>query len=84
MSVVLANFVFLLATVLTLLILARVVISWVMPGSGGGLVAFVYAATEPLLAPIRNLLPATGGFDFSPLIALLILQVITRIVGQLL
>lgn len=84
MSEVLANFVFLLATVLTLLILARVIISWVMPGGGGGLVAFVYAATEPILAPIRNLLPATAGIDFSPLIAILILQVITRLAGQML
>ena len=84
MSEVIANFVFLLATVLTLLILARVIITWVMPGGGGGLVAFVYAATEPILAPIRNLLPATGAFDFSPLIAILILQVVTRIAGQLL
>ncbi len=83
MAVVLANFVFLLASVLTLLILARVIISWVMPGSGGGLVAFVYAATEPMLAPIRKLLPAAAGLDFSPLIAILVLQVITRIFGQL-
>lgn len=83
MSEVIANFVFLLATVLTLLILARVIISWVMPGGGGELVAFVYAATEPILAPIRNLLPATGGLDFSPLIAILVLQVITRLAGQL-
>jgi YggT family protein len=84
MSEVLANFVFLLATVLSLLILARVVISWVTPGSGGALAAFVYAATEPILAPIRGLLPATGGFDFSPLIALLILPVIPRILGRVL
>lgn len=83
MSEVLYNFVFLLATVLSLLILARVIISWVMPGGGGGLVAFVYAATEPILAPIRSLLPAAGGIDFSPMIAILILQVVTQIFGQM-
>lgn len=83
MSEVLANFVLLLATVLSLLILARVIISWVMPGGGGSLVAFVYAATEPILAPIRNMLPATGGFDFSPMIAILLLQLIARVVGDL-
>lgn len=80
---VLYNFVFLLATVLSLLILARVIISWVTPAGGGTLVAFVYAATEPVLAPIRRLLPAAGGIDFSPMIAILLLQVITQIFGQL-
>jgi YggT family protein len=79
MNDVLVNFVTLLATVLTLLILARVLISWVNPSGGGELVAFVYHATEPFLAPIRNLLPRTGGFDFSPMIAILILQTIARV-----
>ncbi len=83
MSEVLANFVFLLATVLTVLILARVIISWVSPGSGGAIAAFVYSATEPILAPIRSLMPAAAGFDFSPMIAILVLQVITRIFGQM-
>ena len=83
MSEVLANFVFLLATVLTVLILARVIISWVSPGSGGAIASFVYSATEPILAPIRSLMPSAAGFDFSPMIAILILQVITRIFGQM-
>jgi YggT family protein len=78
MNDVLINFISLLATVLTLLILARVIISWVMPSGGGELVAFVYSATEPILAPIRNLLPRMGGFDLSPMIAILILQAIAR------
>jgi YggT family protein len=83
MSEVLANFVFLLATVLTVLILARVIISWVSPGSGSAIATFVYSATEPILAPIRSLMPSAAGFDFSPMIAILILQVITRIFGQM-
>ena len=76
MTEVLVNFIVLLTMVLTLLILARVVISWMMPTGGGELVAFVYGATEPILAPIRNLLPRMGGFDLSPMIAILILQAI--------
>jgi YggT family protein len=76
MTEVLVNFIVLLTMVLTLLILARVVISWMMPTGGGELVAFVYSATEPILAPIRNLLPRMGGFDLSPMIAILILQAI--------
>lgn len=83
MPEVLVTFVVLLTTILTLLILARVVISWVMPSGGGELVAFIYSATEPLLAPIRRLLPRTGGFDFSPMIAIIVLQAIGRAFAQL-
>ena len=84
MTEVLVNFVVLLTTVLTLLILARVVISWVMPTGGGELVAFVYSATEPILAPIRNLLPQMGGFALSPMIAILILQAIGQALSRVL
>ena len=84
MTDVLLNFVFLLTTVLTLLILARVIISWVMPTGGGELVAFVYSATEPILAPIRRLLPPVSGFDLSPMIAILLLQAIGQAIGRLL
>ena len=83
MPEVLVNFVVLLTTILTLLILARVVVSWVMPTGGGELVAFIYSATEPLLAPIRNVLPRTGGFDFSPMIAILVLQAIGQAFARL-
>ena len=41
---------------------------------------FVYSVTEPLLAPIRRVLPSTGALDLSPLILLLALGLILRIV----
>jgi YggT family protein len=83
MTVVLVNFIRLLATVLWFLLIARVVLSWTNPMGGGGLVAFVYQATEPILAPIRRLLPSTGGIDWSPLIAMLILGAIVRVAVNL-
>ena len=83
MSAVLINFLQLLAFVLWLLLIARVVLSWTNPTGGGGLTAFIYQVTEPILAPIRRLLPPTAGVDWSPLIAMLILGVILRLVGGL-
>jgi YggT family protein len=83
MTVVLVNFIQMLATVLWFLLIARVVLSWTNPMGGGGLVAFVYQVTEPILAPIRRVLPPTGGIDWSPLIAMLILGVIVRVVVRL-
>ena len=83
MEDVLVNFVRLLVTVVWLLLIARVVLSWTNPMGGGGLVAFIYQATEPILAPIRRVLPPTGGTDWSPLIALLVLGALLRFVTNL-
>ncbi|HEY4767463.1 MAG: YggT family protein [Chloroflexota bacterium] len=83
MPAVLVNFVQLLLSALMLLILARVVVSWVAPTGGGGLVAFIYQATEPILAPIRRLIPPTAGLDWAPLIAMLVLGMIIRVVVRL-
>jgi YggT family protein len=77
------TFLQLLSTLLWVLILARVIISWTNPRGGGSLVAFVYQITEPILAPIRRLIPPTSGIDWSPLIAMLILGAITRMIYAL-
>jgi YggT family protein len=78
MPTVIGNFIGLLALVLTLLILARVLVSWTQPSGGGGFVAFIYQATEPILAPIRRVIPPTGAIDWSPMIAILLLGILTR------
>jgi YggT family protein len=83
MPLVIVNFLQLLISVLMLLVLARVVVSWTSPRGGGGLVAFIYQATEPLLAPIRRVVPPTGGLDWAPLIAMLVLGVLLRLVVRL-
>ena len=80
MQEVLLNFVRFLATVVWLLLIARVILSWTNPMGGGGLVAFVYQATEPILAPIRRVLPPTGGIDWAPLIAMLLMSALVRFV----
>ena len=80
MESVLVNFVRLLITVVWFLLIARVVLSWTNPMGGGGVVAFIYQATEPILAPIRRVLPPTSGIDWSPLVAMLLLGVVLRIV----
>ena len=83
MEAVLLNFVRLLATVIWLLLIARVVLSWTHPTGGGGLVAFIYQVTEPILAPIRRVLPPTGGVDWSPLVAMLVIGAVVRVVASI-
>ncbi len=67
------SFIQLLVTVLWVLVLGRVIVSWVDPTGRNQLSGWLIQATEPMLAPIRRLLPQTGMIDFSPLILMLIL-----------
>ncbi|MBI5166437.1 MAG: YggT family protein [candidate division NC10 bacterium] len=58
-------------TVYLWIIIIRAVISWVNPNPWNPIVQFLYRSTEPVLQPIRRLLPIGGGIDFSPLVAIL-------------
>jgi YggT family protein len=80
---VLVNFVLLLVTVMWLLVFARIILSWTNPTGGGGVVAFIYQVTEPILAPIRRVLPPTGGLDWSPLIATLLLGAVLSVIRSI-
>ena len=68
-----------LVDVYSLVVLAAVVMSWAQvdvrhPAHPAA--RTVYNLTEPVLAPIRRLLPAVGGLDFSPMVALLALRML--------
>ena len=66
-----------LLSLVELLIFARAILSWfVSPSSRNPIVLFIRGVTEPILAPIRSILPRTGGMDFSPMVAILIIYVI--------
>jgi YggT family protein len=72
------NFIELLALALTVLILGRVLISWVDPTGRGQAARFLIQTTEPILAPIRRVLPNTGMIDLSPMIMILLLTFIMQ------
>ena len=55
-------------------ILARVLMSWVNPNPYHPAVQILDQITEPILAPIRRYLPPTGMIDFSPLVAIVLLE----------
>ncbi len=67
-----------------ILILVRIVLSFVQISPYHPLVQIVYQLTEPILQPIRNIMPRTGMIDFSPLIALLLLGLLRRLLYMLL
>ncbi|MDP2576307.1 MAG: YggT family protein [Gemmatimonadota bacterium] len=62
------------------LILLRAVLSWfVSPYSTHPVVELLRRLTDPVLEPVRKLLPVSSGIDFSPLIVLLGLELLKRL-----
>lgn len=68
-----------LAQIFSFLILIRVLLSWLPMSRSSSIANFIYSATEPILEPIRRILPPLGGLDFSPLVAMVLLQVISSL-----
>ncbi len=81
---VLNTFVRLLAGALNLAIFARILLSWMPMDRENRLVRIVYEITEPILGPIRRVLPALGGLDLSPLVALILIRVAERVLIMIL
>ena len=83
MSGFLVDIVNTIATVLWIALLGRVILSWinVTPSSPFYPIATIlYQITEPILAPIRRVLPRMGMLDLSPMVALILIMVIQRII----
>lgn len=57
-------------------VLIRVILSWVAPDPYNPMVRIIVQITEPIMAPVRKLLPPMGGFDLSPLFVLLGIQLL--------
>ena len=64
-----------------ILLIARVIVSWIANQSRHPLIPLIYQLTEPVLKPIRKLLPAIGGVDLSPLFALIALRFLLLLLG---
>lgn len=69
---------------LTLAIFVRVLSSWVPLRLPWGFGEFAFDLSEPILSPIRRVLPASAGIDFSPFVALVGIQLATSILLRLL
>lgn len=74
------TFLGMLLLIMWLLVLGRVLSSWVDPGGRSRASQFLVQATEPILAPVRRVLPSTGMIDFSSLVVLLVLGALMRAV----
>lgn len=69
-----------LLNIYSYIILARVIMSWIIRDPYNRFYIFILKITEPVLSPIRNLLPRMG-LDFSPIIVYFIINLIIGILG---
>jgi len=77
------SFVNLLVYALTTAIFLRAIFSWFVPaGSDNALMRILRDVTEPLLSPLRRILPNMGMLDLSPFVAMILLQVVGSIVTR--
>lgn len=80
---VIVDFITILDYVLLAAIIIRALMSWFMPNDSSGVFRMLMDITEPVLAPIRRVLPPVGGIDFSPLLALILLQLVSTVLIQI-
>ena len=83
MSVYLVYFINILFYVLWAAILGRVILSWINLSPDNPVVVLIYGITEPILAPIRRVLPSMGMLDLSPMVALIVMMVIREVLVRL-
>ena len=73
------DFIRILCRVLTFAIIFRAILSWFSPRPTNMLVIILNKVTEPILAPLRRIIPMIGMLDFTPLVAIILLQLIARL-----
>lgn len=76
------NFLNIFVNVMTILVIARAIVSWI-PNAHGRVSDFIVKATDPFLNPIRHFVPIIGGVDFSPLVLFFILQLVRGLIDRL-
>ena len=82
MPIQLANILALLLQAMSLLIIGRALTSWFDPGMRSAVGRFLFTATEPIIGPIRRLIPSLGVIDISPIIALILIQVLLTLINN--
>jgi YggT family protein len=73
----------LLVNIIFYSVIAMIVVSFLAPQSSNPAVEFIWELTEPVMAPLRRILPPMGGLDFSPIILFIVLNVIRVSLGHM-
>ncbi len=71
-------------SIYSFILLARVLVSWFPVDPYNPIIRLLHQLTEPLLAPIRRVLPPTGMLDLSPIVGFIVIVIAQRLVVGLL
>jgi YggT family protein len=72
-------FVVFLARLLNAAILIRVLLTWIPVDRDNRFVVIIHEITEPILGPVRRVVPSLGGLDISPMLGLILVEVAERV-----
>ncbi|MEH6589426.1 MAG: YggT family protein [Halioglobus sp.] len=64
-------------------LLAMIILSWVASGSGHPAIYLLHQLTEPVMAPVRKILPPMGGLDLSPILLFVLINIIQIVLRNL-
>ncbi|MGH2601491.1 MAG: YggT family protein [Dehalococcoidia bacterium] len=81
MSGLILNFVQILVLILQIAIIGRAVLSWFPINPQSPLIAVLNEITEPILAPLRRVVPRIGMIDITPMVAIFVLYIIQRVMA---
>ena len=80
MNILLFQVIDMVFNLLQIIIIVRVVLSWISHNPSNQFIRIIYQVSEPILKPIREILPITGmGFDLSPIVAFFLLGLLKKI-----
>ena len=71
-------------TLFTYAVVARAVLSWIRPNPYNPLVRFLNRITDPIMRPLERLIPPIGGLDVTPIVAIVLIQLIRKSLPMLL
>lgn len=62
-----------------IVLIVRIVLTWVPHNPYHPAVTFLHKITEPVLEPVRRVIPSIGGIDVSPIVVFIVLHLIKRV-----
>ena len=79
----LIGFLVLMCNILSFAILLRAILSWFPISPNNSLVVVLFQVTEPFIAPLRRVIPSLGMMDITPLVAMVLLQIVASTLSGL-
>ncbi|CAA9569289.1 MAG: hypothetical protein AVDCRST_MAG87-2253 [uncultured Thermomicrobiales bacterium] len=78
----LAGLLIAILNIVSLLLLARALFSWFDPTFNSTVGKLLFDVTEPIIAPVRQVIPSGGGFDLSIMVTMLLLIILRQLVAS--